>query len=101
MKVLQPKSPTEAVSILFDFEPYLAEGETLSNPTLDVRAVRNLDENPATRFSAPMIINGTVYTLMTDGTLGEDYEVICKVHTSNSQKLEAPMLQPVRDIRDT
>lgn len=101
MKHLPPKSPNEAVAILFSFGDYLSDDETLDTPSLDVRAANGLDATPSSRFSAPVVIGRDVYTLLTAGTLGEDYECVCRVHTSNGQTLESVMLQPVRDIRDT
>lgn len=101
MKVFQLKSPTENVSILLGFGDYLAEGETLSSPSLSVRALNSLDVNPSARFSTPTVVGEDVYILMTGGVLGEDYEGVCQVTTSNSQKLELAFIQMVRDIRDT
>ena len=82
------KHASETVSQIFDFISLLAVGETLSTASVTATVYSGTDSSPSSIISGSASISGTKVTqLVTGGTLGVTYNLVCTVTTSASQTL--------------
>ena len=82
------KHTSETISQVFDFISLLAIGETLSTASVAATVYSGTDASPSSIISGSASISGTKVTqLITGGTLGVTYSLVCTVTTSASQTL--------------
>jgi hypothetical protein len=83
------KHASETISQVFDFISLLAIGETLSTASVAATVYSGTDASPSSIISGSASISGTKVTqLITGGTLGVTYTLVCTVTTSASQTLQ-------------
>lgn len=82
------KHASETIAQVFDFISLLAIGETLSTASVAATVYSGTDSSPSSVISGSASISGTKVTqLITGGTLGVTYTLVCTVTTSASQTL--------------
>ena len=89
-RVIQPgKLLGETKTYSWDFGSDLATGETLLTPTITATVYSGTDATPSNLVYGSPTISGTKVTqLLSAGTLGVIYEVLCSVLTSAGQTLK-------------
>lgn len=98
-KTLPPKAPTAKLDYVFDWAPaenntglsnWLAEGETISSYTLTI-------SDGIDKVSDALIKNSTAILVWLDnGTVGEDYLIVCSVVTNQGREDTRTFILPVR-----
>jgi len=79
----------ETKTYTFDFTSALAVGETISTKTVTATVYSGTDASPSSVVSGSATSSGAVVSqLITGGTLGVLYELLCTITTSASQTLQ-------------
>ena len=78
------KDPDEILDYAFDWSSWLATGETISTRTISV-------ESGLTESSTDTESSGVVTVWLSGGTVGNEYDVACKIVTSASRTAERTM----------
>jgi len=87
--ILEGKLASETIRVTFDFLSRLAIGETLSSASVAATVYSGTDAAPSAIISGSDSISGSQVTqLITGGTLGVTYLLVCTANTSLSQVLE-------------
>ena len=85
---LPPKLIGEVKIYTFDFTSDLAVSETISTQTVTATVYSGTDASPSSVVSGSATASGAVVSqVITGGTLGVIYELICQITTSTSQTL--------------
>ena len=83
------KASSETVNETFDFTSRLATAETLSTASVTANTYSGTDASPSAIISGSSTISGkTVTQLVTAGTEGVTYKLICTATTSLGQTLQ-------------
>lgn len=90
------KSVYEEFYRLYDFSPLLADGETISNPTVLVTEKKTGTDKSSTMVSNISVYNDTkVKYKIKAGTANKLYIITIRCETSNSQKFEGQVIMKV------
>jgi hypothetical protein len=93
---LPAKFVGETTSVSFNFLSRLAVSETLSTATVTASVYSGVDASPSAIVSGSASISGsTVTQLVTAGTSGVTYVLLCTVTTSTGQTLQQSALLSV------
>lgn len=85
----EAKLLSETVSEVFDFTSRLAAGETISTAVTTATVYSGTDASPSSIISGSATISGQKVTqLVTAGTLGVTYLLLCSITTSAGQALQ-------------
>ena len=88
-QLLDTKHVGETISQVFDFTSQLAVSETISTATTTATVYSGTDATPSGLISGAASISGAKVTqMLTDGTLGVTYLVVCTITTSTGQTLK-------------
>lgn len=86
--ILDPKSASSTQSVTFDFTSDLAASETISTKTVAATVYSGTDGTPSAIISGSASSSGAVVTqVITAGTLGVIYQLLCTITTSAGQTL--------------
>lgn len=79
----------ETKTYYFDFASQLAAGETISSATVVATVYSGTDATPSNIISGSDSASGSIVSqLITAGTLGVIYELLCSATTSTGQVLQ-------------
>ena len=83
-----PKPISSTLNVTFDFTSDLASGGTISTKVVTATVYSGADAAPSGIISGAATSSGNVVTqLLTGGTLGVVYQLLCTITTSNGQTL--------------
>lgn len=87
-EIFDIKPPTDTKFFYFDFTSVLAVGETISTQVCSATVWSGTDANPSAIISGSASANGAIVSqLVTAGTLGVVYTLLCTITTSLGQTL--------------
>ena len=94
--ILNDKLVGETVTETFDFTSRLSASETISTASTTATVYSGTDASPSAIISGSAAISGQKVTqVVTAGTLGVTYLLLCSITTSLGQTLSISALLPV------
>lgn len=91
------KTPDEEKLLTFDFSTEAAEGNTLSNATVEAVLVSGSGDESDLTLGTPVIAGQTVQVMASDGLDGAKYQIICEVDASNTEHHRIDKILPVKE----
>lgn len=96
--LLDPKSPTEITRRGIDWSDWLACNNPGAVINAAVWSIHPDDDDSTLTLSQDVLAANVASVLVTGGTVGKSYRLVCTVTVSDGQSIPATVQIPVRDV---